>query len=93
MLSVFQFQIALFGGCLLAPPLALLCLLTVLMMSLVGLLAIWGGLGRGHWAVRAAVVLGLFSLLMTIPAFELVIVYVTSSRIDDRHWPHGETGD
>lgn len=57
-------------------PLALACFLAVLMMSVVGLLAIWAGLGRGHWFVRVAIVLGCVSALMTIPAFELIIVYV-----------------
>ena len=56
-------------------------LLTVLMMSVVGLLAIWAGLGRGHWFLRTAVVLGCISLLLTIPAFELVIVYVLQAGL------------
>ncbi len=81
MLSVFQFEIGRFAqwpswqAFFFWPPLSLLCLFTVLMASVVGLLAIWAGLGRGHWFLRAAVVLGCISLLLTIPAFELVIVY------------------
>jgi hypothetical protein len=81
MVSAFHFGIGLLAGwpswqaffC--WPPLRLLCLLTILMASVVGLLAIWAGLGRGHWFLRAAVVLACISLLLTIPAFELVIVY------------------
>ena len=61
-------------------PFALFCLLTILMMSLFGLLAIWAGLGRGHW-LRAAVVLGCISLLLVIPAFELVTVYVIQAGL------------
>ncbi len=62
-------------------PFALFCLLTILMMSLFGLLAIWAGLGRGHWFLRAAVVLGCISLLLVIPAFELVTVYVIQAGL------------
>jgi hypothetical protein len=61
--------------------LGLFCLLMAAMMSLVGLLAIWAGLGRGRWFLRAAVVLGCISLLMLIPAFELVIVYVLQAGL------------
>jgi hypothetical protein len=62
-------------------PLGLFCVVAVLMMSLFGLLAVWAGLGRGHWFVRTAVVLGCISLLMTIPAFELVIVYLLQAGL------------
>ena len=78
MLSAFKVQIDGLGGWptwqsfIMAgwPPLGLFCLLTILMASVVGLLAIWAGLGRGHWFLRAAVVLGCISLLLTIPAYE-----------------------
>ena len=51
-----------------------LCLLCFSPTSLFGLLAIWGGLGRGNWFFRDAVVLGCISLSLVIPAYELVIV-------------------
>jgi hypothetical protein len=60
---------------------AVLCLLTILTMSLVGLPAIWAGLGRGRWFLRAAVVLGCISFLRLIPAFEPVIVYVIQAGL------------
>jgi hypothetical protein len=78
-------------------PLALLCLIAIVMMSLFGLLAIWAGLGRGHWFIRAAVVLGCISLLLVVPAFELVTVYMVQCGLTIialgawRNWrlPHG----
>ena len=87
MLSAFQFAIGL-----LAPssswsgiahwlPLQLIFLLMVLTMSLVGLLAVWAGLGRGHWFVRTAVVLGCILLLLTIRAYELIIVYMLQAGL------------
>jgi hypothetical protein len=89
MLSAFQVMLGVFGGWLALQsgdgvswlPLGAFWLLTVLMASLVGLLAIWAGLGRGHWFLRVAVVLGCISLLMLIPAFELVIVYVLQAGL------------
>jgi hypothetical protein len=73
-------------------PMELLCFLTVVVMSLVGLLAIWCGLGRGNWFLRAAVVLGCISLLLVIPAYELVVVYLLQAWLTTialtawRHW-------
>ena len=94
MLSVFQFEIGRFAqwpswqAFFFWPPLSLLCLFTVLMASVVGLLAIWAGLGRGHWFLRAAVVLGCISLLLTIPAFRACDRLFASGRPDD-HCPGG----
>jgi hypothetical protein len=62
-------------------PLGLLSLFTVAMMSLIGLLAIWGALGRGNWFLRVAVLRGCISLLLVIPAFELVIVYLIQAGL------------
>ena len=87
MLSAFQFEIGRFApvwtwsNLLYWRSLQLVFLLAILMLSLVGLLAIWAGLGRGHWFLRVAVVLGCISLLLAIPAFELVIVYVLQAGL------------
>jgi hypothetical protein len=87
MLSAFQFAIGLlapsssWSGIVHWLPLQLIFLLMVLTMSLVGLLAIWAGLGRGHWFVRTAVVLGCISLLVTIPAYGLIVVYMLQAGL------------
>ena len=56
-------------------------LLVDILMSVVGLLAIWGGLGRGNWFLRAVPVLACISLLLAIPAFEPVVVYLVQAGL------------
>jgi hypothetical protein len=58
------------------PVFGLFGLVVVSFMSFFGLLVVWAGLGRGNWFVRAAITLGCVSLLLLIPAYELMIVYV-----------------
>ena len=57
--------------------LILLGILTVTSYSLVGLLAIWAGLGRPHWFLRVAVVGGILLLLLLIPAYEPLLLFST----------------
>ena len=61
--------------------LGVLSLLAIVLASLIGLLAIWGGLGRGNWFLRATPVMVFISLLLTIPAFELVFVYLIQAGL------------
>ncbi len=55
--------------------------LATLAMSLVGLWSIWGGLGRPNWFLRVAVVLGWISLVLLIPAFELLIMFLIQAGV------------
>ena len=54
---------------------AVLVLLAVTTSSVVGLLGVWAGLGRGHWFVRVAVVGAVLGLALLIPAYELAVPY------------------
>ncbi len=58
-----------------------LVILTMLSITSVGLLAIWAALGRGHWFVRVAVVGALFSLLLLVPAYKPLIVFVVQAAV------------
>ncbi|MHC4404429.1 MAG: hypothetical protein ACYTG0_32650 [Planctomycetota bacterium] len=49
--------------------------LALLAHSVVGLVAIWVGLGRGHWFLRVAVLGGVLALGLAIPSFELLPAY------------------
>ena len=60
---------------------ALLAVLTVTSYSFVGLLAIWGGLGRPHWFLRLSVVGGILLLLLLIPAYEPLLVFSIQSGV------------
>lgn len=60
---------------------ALLAILTVASYSLVGLLAIWAGLGRPQWFLRVAVVGGTLLLLLLIPAYEPLLVFSIQSAV------------
>jgi hypothetical protein len=53
----------------------ILIVLAVTSSSVVGLLAIWAGLGRGHWFLRVVAVGAVLGLALLIPAYELVVVY------------------
>ncbi|MHC4178282.1 MAG: hypothetical protein ACYSWU_12295, partial [Planctomycetota bacterium] len=57
----------------------LLGVLTVATYSLVGLLAIWAGLGRPHWFLRVAVLGGILLLLLLIPAYEPLVLFSIQS--------------
>ncbi|HXT57436.1 MAG TPA: hypothetical protein VN699_02325 [Pirellulales bacterium] len=57
----------------------LLTVLAASAASLYGLLAIWAGLGRGHWFVRAAVVAAAIGMLLPVPAFDLAIVFLSQA--------------
>ncbi|MHC4404428.1 MAG: hypothetical protein ACYTG0_32645 [Planctomycetota bacterium] len=52
-----------------------LAALALLAHSVVGLVAIWVGLGRGHWFLRVAVLGGVLALGLAIPSFELLPAY------------------
>jgi hypothetical protein len=53
--------------------------LAVTTFTLVGLVAVWSGLGRGHWFIRLAVATAVVALPLTIPAYELVIIFFVQS--------------
>jgi hypothetical protein len=59
---------------------ALLGILVATTASTVGLLSVWAGWGRGHWFVRLAVVLVVLSLGMAIPAYDLVLMFLTQQK-------------
>ena len=59
----------------------LLAILTVATYSLVGLLAVWGGLGRPHWFLRVAVVGGTLLLLLLIPVYEPVLLFSIQAAV------------
>ena len=59
----------------------LLAILTVATYSLVGLLAIWAGLGRPHWFLRVAVIGGILLLLLLIPAYEPLLLFTIQSAV------------
>jgi hypothetical protein len=54
-------------------------LLAACAAAVYGLLAIWFGVGRGHWFVRAAVVAAAIGMLVPVPAFDLAIVFLSQS--------------
>jgi hypothetical protein len=60
---------------------ATLLLLAVTLQSVVELLAIWAGLGRGHWFVRVAALAAVLGLALLIPAYELVIVFTVQCLV------------
>ena len=60
---------------------AILLLLAVTSQSVVGLLAIWAGLGRGHWFVRVAALAAVLALALLIPAYELVVVFTVQCLV------------
>ncbi|MHC4401087.1 MAG: hypothetical protein ACYTG0_15530 [Planctomycetota bacterium] len=59
--------------------LAFLAALALLAHSVVGLLAIWVGLGQGHWFFRVAVLGGVLALGLPIPAYDLVFIFLVQS--------------
>lgn len=59
----------------------LLGVLTVASYSLVGLLAIWAGLGRPHWFLRVAILGGTLLLLLLIPAYEPLLLFSIRSAV------------
>jgi hypothetical protein len=59
----------------------LLAILIVATHSLVGLLAIWAGLGRPHWFLRVAVVGGILLLLLLIPAYEPLLLFSIQAAV------------
>jgi hypothetical protein len=56
-------------------------LLAVLAMTFVGLWSVWAGLGRAHWFVRMSVVLGWISLVVVIPAYELLVLFLVQAAV------------
>ena len=56
-------------------------LLAVLAMSFIGLWSIWAGLGRPNWFVRMSVVLGWISLVLVIPAYELLVLFLVQAGV------------
>ena len=56
-------------------------LLTVLAMSFIGLWSIWAALGRQNWFVRMSVVLGWISLVLVIPAYELLVLFLVQAGV------------
>ncbi len=53
----------------------------LLIHSVVGVVAVWAALGRPHWFVRIAVVGGLLSLGLAIPAHDQVLLFLTQSVV------------
>lgn len=49
--------------------------------SAVGLVAIWAGLGKPHWFFRVAVVGGVLTLGLPIPAYDLVVIFLAQSAV------------
>ena len=64
-----------------ALPAILTCGLELAMLSVTGLLAIWAGLGRPHWFVRAVVVLAGLSLWLVVPAYEPMLIFFTQTAV------------
>jgi hypothetical protein len=55
--------------------------LAVTSSSVVGLLAIWAALGRGHWFLRVATLGAVIGLALLIPAYELIVVYTVQCLV------------
>jgi hypothetical protein len=55
--------------------------LAVLAMTFIGLWSIWAGFGRAHWFVRVSVLLGWISLVLVIPAYELLILFLVQAGV------------
>ena len=55
--------------------------LGILAHSLVGLVAIWTGLGRRHWSIRLAVLGGVLGLGLPIGAYDLMLIFLTQSVV------------
>jgi hypothetical protein len=53
--------------------------LAILAHSLVGLVAIWVGLGSGRWFLRVAALGGLLALGLAVPAYDLVLGFLIQS--------------
>jgi len=49
--------------------------------SLVGLVAVWGGLGRGHWFLRVAAVLLFLSVWLAAPDYRFWVAFLVQSAI------------
>ena len=56
-------------------------LLALAAANCLGVLAIWAGLGRGHWFLRMLVVVGAIALPVLIPAYELVVMVSVQSAV------------
>ncbi len=56
-------------------------LLAVLAMTFIGLWSVWAGLGRTHWFVRMSVLLGWISLVVVIPAYELLVLFLVQAAV------------
>jgi hypothetical protein len=56
-------------------------MLAVLAHSLVGLAAIWAGLGRRHWFIRLAVLGGVLGLGVPMGAYDLMLIFLTQSVV------------
>jgi hypothetical protein len=52
-----------------------------LAQTLVGLVAIWAGLGRPHWFIRVIIVGGLLALGLPIPAYDLMALFFVQSVV------------
>ncbi len=61
--------------------LIVLGILIVTSSSLVGLVAVWAALGRGHWFFRIAVLGGLLLLALPIPANDPMLVFFAQSVV------------
>ncbi len=61
--------------------LVLLGILAFLACNVTGLVAIWGALGRPHWFLRIAVVGGLLSIWLAVPAYELILIFFVQSVV------------
>jgi hypothetical protein len=56
-------------------------LLAVLAMSFIGLWSVWAGLGRATWFLRVSVLLGWISLVLVIPAYELLVLFLVQAGV------------
>lgn len=61
------------------PVVTLILLLALATFSGVGFVAIWAGLGRGHWFVGTAVAVGVSALPLLIAAYELILLLLLQS--------------
>ena len=53
----------------------------LLLVGSTGLLAVWAGLGRGHWFARVLILGGWVGLWLLVPAYEIVAILAVESLV------------